>query len=71
MRYGRRAARASPRERRERDSAYSRGSTYWVPADADRTSLSIVERAALDIFDLHSKGASYIPSKNRAPSGGP
>ena len=47
---------------KERDSAYSRGSTYWVPADADRTSLSIVERAALDIFDLHSKGASYILS---------
>ena len=51
---------------KERDSAYSRGSTYWVPADADRTSLSIVERAALDIFDLHSKGASYIPSKSGA-----
>ena len=37
------------------DSAYSRGSTYWVAADADRASLSIVERAALDIFDLHSQ----------------
>ena len=51
---------------KERDSAYSRGSTYWVAADADRASLSIVERAALDIFDLHSRGARYDPSKSGA-----
>ena len=51
---------------KERDSAYSRGSTYWVAADADRASLSVVERAALDIFDLHSRGARYDPSKSGA-----
>ena len=38
-------------------AAYSRGSTYWVRADADRAKLSSPERAALDIFDLHSRGA--------------
>ena len=51
---------------KERDSAYSRGSTYWVAADADRASLSVVERAALDIFDLHSKGARFDRKKSGA-----
>jgi len=46
-------------------AAYSRGSTYWVRADADRTTLSLPERAALDIFDLHSRGADC----DRATSG--
>jgi hypothetical protein len=51
---------------KERESAYSRGSTYWVAADADRASLSVVERAALDIFDLHSQGASFDRKKSGA-----
>ena len=51
---------------KERESAYSRGSTYWVAADADRASLSVVERAALDIFDLHSRGARFDRKKSGA-----
>lgn len=52
------AAAFSVRMRKGAD-AYSSGSTYWVGAGADRASLSTVERAALDVFELHSRGAAY------------
>ena len=47
------------------DEAYSSGSTYWVPASADRAGLCAVERAALDVFELHARKASF----DRARSG--
>ena len=46
--------------------AYSAGSTYWVPAGADREALSAIERAALDVFDLHSAGAAFDAAKSGA-----
>eukprot|EP00633_Aureoumbra_lagunensis_P007967 CAMPEP_0197315932 /NCGR_PEP_ID=MMETSP0891-20130614/39893_1 /TAXON_ID=44058 ORGANISM="Aureoumbra lagunensis, Strain CCMP1510" /NCGR_SAMPLE_ID=MMETSP0891 /ASSEMBLY_ACC=CAM_ASM_000534 /LENGTH=611 /DNA_ID=CAMNT_0042805123 /DNA_START=111 /DNA_END=1946 /DNA_ORIENTATION=+ len=45
-------------EARSQGQSYSNGSTFWVPANAERSRLCGLERLALDIFDRHTKAYS-------------
>ena len=45
---------------------YSTGETYWVPCDADPSTLTGLENLALSIFKTHTAGAIHDRSKSGA-----